>query len=90
LHVSATFAAYYADGSLDGKGPERDDASQPNALCRQQDKRAPATLELIIGSVRLSVPNQDAGSVQVTAVYGCHGTVLLETVEPPTGNAGGQ
>lgn len=59
-------------------GPERDDSSQPNALCRRQDEGTPAILVLTIGSMTIRTANSDPGSVQVTGVYGCHGQVLLE------------
>jgi hypothetical protein len=62
-------------------GPERDDPTQPNALCRPRDEGTPATLVLTIGSISLRVTNHDAGSAQITAVYGCHGSVLLESVD---------
>jgi hypothetical protein len=67
-------------------GPERDDPTQPNGLCRLQDELTPATLELSIGDVTLVVPNQDpaaTGPGEIHAVYGCHGRVLLEDVTAP-------
>ena len=64
-------------------GPERDDPGQPDALCRAQDKLAPATLVLRIGAAAFRVANIDAGSIQVRAVYGCHGQVLLEQLRAP-------
>jgi hypothetical protein len=65
-------------------GTERDDASQPDALCRRQDEGTPATLVLSIGSLTFRTANADPGSVQVTSVYGCHGRVLLEDLEGPS------
>jgi hypothetical protein len=64
-------------------GTERDDASQPNALCRRQDEASPATLVLSIGSVTIRTANTDPGSAQVTSVYGCYGRVLLENLQAP-------
>jgi hypothetical protein len=64
-------------------GPERDDSSQPNALCRRQDEGTPAVLVLSIGSVTVRTTNSDPGSVNVTSVYGCHGWVLLEDLQGP-------
>jgi hypothetical protein len=62
-------------------GPERDDPSQPDALCRQQDKLAPALLVLGLGKITFRVTNSDPQSLQVKQIYGCHGRVLLEGVE---------
>ena len=67
--------------TADLMGPERDDPTQPAALCRQQDKLAPAVILLTIGNLSFRVPNSDPYSEQVKAVYGCHGRVLLEAVE---------
>lgn len=67
-------------------GPERDDPRQPDGLCRDQDKLAPATLVLGLGPTTLRVANADGRSRQATQVYGCHGRVLLEHV----GQARGQ
>jgi hypothetical protein len=64
-------------------GPERDDPTQPDALCRTQDKLSPATLVLSIGTVTVRVANNDPGAVQNTTVYGCHGRVLFEDVRGP-------
>jgi len=64
-------------------GLERDDASQPNALCRKQDELHPSRLVLTIGSETLPVTNLDPSSVQVTSIYGCHGWVLLEDLQAP-------
>jgi hypothetical protein len=64
-------------------GLERDDASQPNALCRKQDELHPSRLVLTIGSETLPVTNLDPRSVQVTSIYGCHGWVLLEDLQAP-------
>ena len=89
--VSVTLPANmsaYRDGddpapylTADLMGPERDDPTQPAGLCRQQDKLAPAVVVLAIGKLIFRVPNSDPRSEQVKAVYGCHGRVLLETVE---------
>jgi hypothetical protein len=62
-------------------GPERDDPSQPDGLCRQQDKLAPAILVLELGNLTFRVTNSDPSSDQVKNVYGCHGRILLEDVE---------
>lgn len=59
-------------------GPGRDDPAQPNGACRPQDERAPATLELSIGSLTVRVANDDPKAAQITKIYGCHGRVLLE------------
>jgi hypothetical protein len=64
-------------------GPERDGPTQPDALCRTQDKLSPAALVLSIGTVTLRVANNDPGAAQITTVYGCHGRVLLEDVSGP-------
>lgn len=64
-------------------GPERDDPTQPDALCRTQDTLSPATLVLSIGTVTVRVANNDPGAVQNTTVYGCHGRVLFEDVRGP-------
>jgi hypothetical protein len=64
-------------------GPERDDPSQPNALCRPQDEGTPAVLVLSLGSVTIRATNEDRESPQNTSVYGCHGRVLLEGIEGP-------
>jgi hypothetical protein len=63
-------------------GPERDDPTQPNGLCRSQDKLAPATLGLNLGTVSFRVRNEDVNA-DVKAVYGCHGRILLESVTGP-------
>jgi hypothetical protein len=64
-------------------GPERDDPSQPDALCRSQDEGTPAALVLAVGSVTIRTTNKDPGSAQNTSIYGCHGRVLLEDLQGP-------
>jgi hypothetical protein len=64
-------------------GPERDDATQPDLLCRPQDEGTPAALVLSIGSVTVRTTNKDPRSVQITSIYGCHGRVLLEDLHGP-------
>jgi hypothetical protein len=78
----------YRDGAdpagyltADLMGPERDDPNQPAALCRQQDKLAPAVLVLTLGKQTFRVPNLDPQSLQVKQVYGCHGRILLEQAD---------
>ncbi len=66
-------------------GAERDDPAQPNGVCRRQDELTPAALELSIGRITLRIRNQDQASRQSTAVYGCHGQVLLEGFSSPPG-----
>lgn len=61
-------------------GPERDDPTQPNALCRPRDEGTPASLELSIGSITVHVTNKDSSSPQNSSIYGCHGRVLLVDV----------
>lgn len=77
----------YRDGAsqagylvADLMGPERDDPSQPDALCREQDKLAPAVLVLRLGPLTFRVANSDPQSPQGEQVYGCHGRILLEEV----------
>jgi hypothetical protein len=59
-------------------GPERDDPTQPNGLCRAIDKLSPATLTLTIGSTPITVKNADPASATNKSIYGCHGRILLE------------
>jgi hypothetical protein len=59
-------------------GAERDDPTTANGLCNLNDEIRPTTLIVEIGSVCVPVANYDPNSPQVTAVYGCHGTVLAE------------
>lgn len=64
-------------------GLERDDATQPDALCRPQDEGTPAVLVLSVGTVTVTVTNADAGSLQSASIYGCHGRVVLEELRGP-------
>jgi hypothetical protein len=92
--VSIDLAAHMApfpDGAeltgyvaVDLMGPERDDPTRPDALCRAQDKLAPAVLDVRLGRLTFRVANSDPNAVQVKQVYGCHGRVLLEEVTQST------
>jgi hypothetical protein len=53
-------------------GPERDDPTQPNGVCRAIDKLSPATLTLTIGSTPITVKNADPASATNKSIYGCH------------------
>jgi len=68
-------------------GPERDDPTQLNGLCRPRDELTPAVLVLSIGSVTLRIRNHDVAAPASRgisrAVYGCHGQVLLEDLAGP-------
>lgn len=68
-------------------GPERDDPTQPNGMCRAQDELTPTIFELSIGDVTLRVLNQDPAAPQVHAVYGCHGRVLMEDITAPSASS---
>jgi hypothetical protein len=74
-------AGYLVAGLM---GPERDDPTQPNALCRPRDEGTPASLELSIGSITVQVANKDSSSPQNTSIFGCHGQVLLVDVLGPS------
>jgi hypothetical protein len=63
-------------------GPERDDPTQPNGLCRAIDKLSPATLTLTIGSTPITVTNADPASATNKSIYGCHARILLEEIRP--------
>jgi hypothetical protein len=80
-HDGADRARYL---TADLMGPARDDPAQPDAVCRQQDKLAPALLVLRIGALTFRVANSDPKSPQVKQMYGCHGRVLLEQVKIAT------
>jgi hypothetical protein len=78
----------YLDAVL--MGEERDDFSQPNALCRTSDERAPAILRVRIGPLNLRVPNDgppsdypQPNSPRQGAVYGCHGNIQLNALIAP-------
>jgi hypothetical protein len=53
-------------------GRERDDASQPDGLCREQDEIAPVSFRATLGSAQVTVTNLalDGGALE-----GCHGRV---------------
>lgn len=64
------------------QGAERDDPSQPNGQCREQDKLTPAILNLRIGGISLRVPNHDPNGDN-KAIYGCYGQVQLNSIQGP-------
>jgi hypothetical protein len=64
-------------------GFERDDGTQPDALCRPRDEGTPAVLDLSVGAVTVTATNADPGSPQSTSIYGCHGRVSLEALYGP-------
>ncbi len=64
----------------------RDDAQQPDGLCRPQDELTPSRFVLSIGDLTLEVPNQNAAGPDRGGpgpLYGCHGNVVLEQVKGP-------
>jgi hypothetical protein len=78
----------YLDALL--MGEDRDDFSQPNALCRTSEERAPAILRVRIGSLSFRVANDgprsdypQPNSPRQGAVYGCHGNIQFNAVISP-------
>jgi hypothetical protein len=78
----------YLDALL--MGQERDDPTQPNAVCRTKDERAPAVLVIRIGLLRFRVTNDgprsdypQPNSPRPGAVYGCHGIIQFNALIPP-------